>query len=447
MPITPPRSPPGAGVAADDPVYRRPSDYTPISTGLSLQYWTSARPSGQLLGEPARDRAEQRREGARPDGAGAARAAHARRGERQVSSIGPVTSANDGTVSADAVAARARRPSPSPRAIPAGIGPEITLKAWLQRDEHRAALLPSSADPDFMRRTARSAWAGASRSSASTIAGRRGRLSHARCRSCRWASRSRPSPASPTRRRPPRPRLHRDGGAARRAPARPRASSPTRSPSTCSTQAGFSPSGPHRVSRGAVGSSPARTPPHPVMMLWSEALAVVPVTVHIPLAQSPGLTTELIVKTARIVGARPARALRHRAAAARRRRAQPARRRERRDRARGRGGHRARGRGARARRASTRAARCPADTMFHAARADRLRRALAMYHDQALIPIKTIAFDEARERHARPALRPHLARPRHRLRHRRQGRRPPRQPDRGAAARRAPRGAAGRSAA
>jgi 4-hydroxythreonine-4-phosphate dehydrogenase len=37
----------------------------------------------------------------------------------------------------------------------------------------------------------------------------------------------------------------------------------------------------------------------------------------------------------------------------------------------------------------------PADTMFHARARGRYDAALAMYHDQALIPIKTIAFDEA----------------------------------------------------
>jgi 4-hydroxythreonine-4-phosphate dehydrogenase len=37
----------------------------------------------------------------------------------------------------------------------------------------------------------------------------------------------------------------------------------------------------------------------------------------------------------------------------------------------------------------------PADTMFHARARNRYDAALAMYHDQALIPIKTIAFDEA----------------------------------------------------
>ncbi len=38
------------------------------------------------------------------------------------------------------------------------------------------------------------------------------------------------------------------------------------------------------------------------MMIWSEALAVVPVTIHIPLSEAPkALTSDLIVRTARIV--------------------------------------------------------------------------------------------------------------------------------------------------
>ena len=36
----------------------------------------------------------------------------------------------------------------------------------------------------------------------------------------------------------------------------------------------------------------------------------------------------------------------------------------------------------------------PADTMFHAAARARYDAALCMYHDQALIPFKTLHFDE-----------------------------------------------------
>ena len=37
----------------------------------------------------------------------------------------------------------------------------------------------------------------------------------------------------------------------------------------------------------------------------------------------------------------------------------------------------------------------PADTMFHEAARKTYDCAICMYHDQALIPIKTVAFDEA----------------------------------------------------
>ena len=37
----------------------------------------------------------------------------------------------------------------------------------------------------------------------------------------------------------------------------------------------------------------------------------------------------------------------------------------------------------------------PADTMFHAAARESYDCAICMYHDQALIPIKTIAFEDA----------------------------------------------------
>ena len=47
------------------------------------------------------------------------------------------------------------------------------------------------------------------------------------------------------------------------------------------------------------------------------------------------------------------------------------------------------------RRASTARGPLPADTMFHAAARASYDAALCMYHDQALIPIKTLAFDHA----------------------------------------------------
>jgi 4-hydroxythreonine-4-phosphate dehydrogenase len=134
---------------------------------------------------------------------------------------------------------------------------------------------------------------------------------------------------------------------------------------------------------------------HPVMMLWSERLAVVPVTVHIPLSAVPSaLTTDLIILTGRIV----ARELQERFGIARPRLAVA-----------GLNPH-AGENGAmgsedggvigpaietlRAEGIEV-AGPLPADTMFHARARSRYDAALAMYHDQALIPIKTIAFDEA----------------------------------------------------
>ncbi len=136
-------------------------------------------------------------------------------------------------------------------------------------------------------------------------------------------------------------------------------------------------------------------PAHPVMMLWSPELAVVPVTIHLPLREVvERLTTELVVQTGRIVAAD----LRGRFGIAQPRLAVA-----------GLNPHagedgalgdedlhivapaveRLRAEGIAAR------GPLPADTLFHAAARASYDAALAMYHDQALIPIKTLAFDHA----------------------------------------------------
>jgi 4-hydroxythreonine-4-phosphate dehydrogenase len=134
---------------------------------------------------------------------------------------------------------------------------------------------------------------------------------------------------------------------------------------------------------------------HPVMMLWSPDLAVVPVTIHLPVREVPQrLTTALIVETGRIV----ARDLKARFGIAQPRLALA-----------GLNPH-AGEEGAlgeedaaivapavaqlRAENIDARGP-LPADTMFHAAARRTYDAALAMYHDQALIPIKTLAFDHA----------------------------------------------------
>ena len=133
----------------------------------------------------------------------------------------------------------------------------------------------------------------------------------------------------------------------------------------------------------------------PVMMLWSPVLAVVPATIHIALSRVlTDLTADLLVETGRIVAADLAG--RFGVAAPRLAFA-------------GLNPHagengamgredieiiapavaRLRAKGIDAR------GPLPADTMFHAAARARYDVAICMYHDQALIPIKTLAFDTA----------------------------------------------------
>jgi 4-hydroxythreonine-4-phosphate dehydrogenase len=159
-------------------------------------------------------------------------------------------------------------------------------------------------------------------------------------------------------------------------------------------EAGFRHPG-HTEFLAALAADPGSVAPHPVMMLWSETLAVVPVTVHIPLREvADALTTDLVVETGRIV----ARDLRARFGIAHPRLAvtglNPHA-----------GEHGALGREDDAVIApAVRALReegvdatgpWPADTLFHARARARYDAVLAMYHDQALVPIKTLAFDEA----------------------------------------------------
>lgn len=134
---------------------------------------------------------------------------------------------------------------------------------------------------------------------------------------------------------------------------------------------------------------------HPVMMLWSPDLAVVPVTIHIPLREvASRLTSDLILGTARTV----ASDLSNRFGIAHPRLV-----------AAGLNPHageegtlgredrdviapaiaQARQEGIDIR------GPLPADTMFHESARSTYDAALCMYHDQALIPIKTLAFDHA----------------------------------------------------
>jgi 4-hydroxythreonine-4-phosphate dehydrogenase len=133
----------------------------------------------------------------------------------------------------------------------------------------------------------------------------------------------------------------------------------------------------------------------PVMMLWSPELAVVPVTIHLPLREIfQHLSIDLVVETGRIV----VRDLAERFRIAHPRLVVA-----------GLNPHAGEG-GALGEEDRTIVAPAvarllaegidargplPADTLFHEGARARYDAALCMYHDQALIPIKTLAFDHA----------------------------------------------------
>ena len=133
--------------------------------------------------------------------------------------------------------------------------------------------------------------------------------------------------------------------------------------------------------------------PKPVMMIWSETLAVVPVTIHLPLREAvTDLTTELIVETARIVATDMQRLLGLRSPRLAIAGLNPHA---------GEGGTLGKEDDAIVAPAVEQLRRdgievrgpLPADTMFHAAARKTYDCAICMYHDQALIPVKTLAFD------------------------------------------------------
>ena len=135
--------------------------------------------------------------------------------------------------------------------------------------------------------------------------------------------------------------------------------------------------------------------PQPVMMLWSPQLAVVPVTIHVSIRDALAqLTSPLIVSTVRIVASE----LKSRFGIARPRIAvsglNPHAGED------GSLGHEEQTiiapalRTLRADGIETKGP-LPADTMFHEAARSTYDCAVCMYHDQALIPIKTVAFDNA----------------------------------------------------
>ncbi|BCB19769.1 4-hydroxythreonine-4-phosphate dehydrogenase PdxA [Bosea sp. ANAM02] len=274
---------------------------------------------------------------------------------------------------------------------PAGIGPELTLRAWLERRERTLPAFACIADPDHLADVAgRLGWTVPLRSCCWSEAGETFAEALPVIPLASGAGRAEPGAPDPATAAGTIASIDRAVAAVQAGEAAGVVTNPIAK--SVLYGAGFKHPGhteylAHLAARGDAE-------PRPVMMLWCEELAVVPVTIHQPLRRVPDLlTTELIVETGRIVAAElrsrfgisaPRLALSglnpHAGES-------------------GTMGHedadvvapaiaRLRAEGIDAR------GPYPADTMFHARARAGYDAALAMYHDQALIPIKTIAFDE-----------------------------------------------------
>jgi 4-hydroxythreonine-4-phosphate dehydrogenase len=275
---------------------------------------------------------------------------------------------------------------------PAGIGPDITLAAWHRRAEFGLPPFYAVADLEFLANLAQRLHLPVSLTSVEPEA------------AAATFARALPvvSLGTPVTARPGHPDAS-SGPAAiasiRRAVAdvmAGRAAAVVTNPVAKAVlyQAGFPAPG-HTEYLAQLAQQATGKPTPTAMMLWSPELAVVPVTIHLPLREVPSrLSMELIVDTVRIV----ARDLTARFGIARPRLAIA-----------GLNPHAGEA-GAlggedlemvapavERLRAAGIDARGPlaADVMFHAAARSTYDVAVCMYHDQALIPIKTLAFADA----------------------------------------------------
>ncbi len=293
-------------------------------------------------------------------------------------------------------------PAPAPRrpdgvlamtqGDPAGVGPELALKCWLARDQ-----LPSPffllADPAHIRRVAAALGLEApievcEPGDAATVFARALPVVPLASPVVGAAGASDPRDAPATLES-----IERAVGYARAGEASAVVTNPIAKEALY--RAGFCHPG-HTEWLGELAEHGWNTGPlRPTMLLWSPGLAVAPVTVHVSLARAIAtLSTRAIVETSRVVAtdlrakfgvANPRLAIAglnpHAGEAGSMGREDieivaPA-------------VEQLRAEGVDAR------GPLPPDTMFHAAARARYDAAICMYHDQALIPIKTIAFDSA----------------------------------------------------
>jgi 4-hydroxythreonine-4-phosphate dehydrogenase len=275
---------------------------------------------------------------------------------------------------------------------PAGIGPDITIKAWLRRDELKLPPFYLLGDRDFLNQRAIALGLDvkfADSSPEDAIAAFADALP--------VVATGHPATARPGR--PDSTSADAVMASIRRAVAdvaAGRASAVVTNPIAKSVlyRAGFRHPG-HTEFLAELAAGSNGQVPQPVMLLWSPALAVVPVTIHLALREAiTQLTSDLIVSTARIVVAD----MKARFGLAHPRLAVS-----------GLNPHAGedgslgteeltivepaigilRGEGIDVR------GPLPADTMFHAAARQTYDCAICMYHDQALIPVKTLAFEDA----------------------------------------------------
>src|ERR1700735_1170020 len=274
---------------------------------------------------------------------------------------------------------------------PAGIGPDITINAWLRRNELKLPAFYLLGDRDFLHNRA-------------TALGLKVRFADVRAADARDAfAAALPVVATghPASAQPGQP----DGNSADAATASirqavddvlaGRASAVVTNPIAKSVlyRTGFRHPG-HTEFLAELAATGGHAP-QPVMMLWSPALVVVPVTIHVPLRDAiTQLSIDLILTTVRIVNA----ALKARFVLTHPRLAVS-----------GLNPHAGedgtlgtedqnivapaveilRAEGIQV------TGPLPADTMFHDAARKAYDCAICMYHDQALIPVKKLAFDDA----------------------------------------------------
>ncbi len=274
---------------------------------------------------------------------------------------------------------------------PAGIGPDITIKAWLRRNELKLPAFYLLGDREFLHNRA-------------AALGLKVKFADVRAEDAMDAfAAALPVVATgyPASAQPGRP----DDNSADAATASirqavndvlaGRASAVVTNPIAKSVlyRTGFRHPG-HTEFLAELAATGGHTP-QPVMMLWSPALVVVPVTIHVSLREAIAqLSIDLILTTVRIVNA----ALKAQFGLANPRLAVA-----------GLNPHAGedgtlgaedlsivtpaieilRAEGIRI------AGPLPADTMFHDAARKTYDCAICMYHDQALIPVKTLAFDDA----------------------------------------------------